>query len=85
MPAQQSDMQSFDAKLCQDHSHAITRAHGTNSVAYVSEATPYSPSYNTHPPVSYNTRQPFPPYIQQIRWLKVSWMACAKSIAEPAV
>ena len=34
-------------------------------VAYLSEATPYSLSYTTHPPASYNTRQRFPPYVQQ--------------------
>ena len=30
-------------------------------VAYISEATPYSPTNNTHPPVSYNTRPTVPP------------------------
>ena len=35
-------------------------------VAYVSEATPCSPSHNTHPPISYNTRRRFPPYVQQV-------------------
>ena len=42
-------------------------------VAYISEATPYSPTNNTHPPVSYNTRPTVPPILstRQVRRSRV--------------
>ena len=39
----------------------------SDTVGYISEATPYSPTCHKHPPGSYGIRLRFSPYIQQVR------------------